>query len=410
MIMSQYDDLEDEDELRESYPHLYGGNEAPYEPQGHTLSLKHQKVLDEERSKLAERRRVVDEHGDDYHNIDELTDEMLPSLNFRRFDNLFLARPANAFIEGVEKGGRTKRRLFGDFWLEGELSVLFAETGLGKSALAMQIGRSLAGGKRFDPLATDIDPVRVAYFDFELTDDQFGLRYTAERPDPLDTGPLFPDALLRLPPQFLRNLPPGFDNYYDFLIESVLYMVEFTRAKAIIIDNITWLNPNIENSPSMQRLMQTLVHIKKHCGVSILLIAHTPKRSARGPITINHLQGAATLGNFIDSCFALGGSRRGTAVRYLKAVKHRSTASREADAEVATLRIGKAGRFLGFDFEGYVMESTHCGWGYGEAGSEAFVESVLELIAEKRSQRQIAEALNVSLTTVNRCVQAISKN
>ena len=28
----QYDDLEDEDELRESYPHLYGGNETPYEP------------------------------------------------------------------------------------------------------------------------------------------------------------------------------------------------------------------------------------------------------------------------------------------------------------------------------------------------------------------------------------------
>jgi hypothetical protein len=160
----------------------------------------------------------------------------------------------------------------------------------------------------------------------------------------------------------------------------------------------------------MQRLMQTLVHIKKHYGVSILLIAHTPKRLSRGPITINHLQGAATLGRFVDSCFALGASRRGHDIRYLKAVKHRNTAGRENDAEVAALRIGKTGRFLGFDFEGNAMESTHCGWGYGEGSSEAFIESVLQLIAEKRSQRQIAETLNVSPSTVRRCIDAVNKN
>ena len=160
----------------------------------------------------------------------------------------------------------------------------------------------------------------------------------------------------------------------------------------------------------MQRLMQTLVNIKKNCGVSILLIAHTPKRISRRPITINHLQGAATLGRFIDSAFALGPSRRGHDIRYLKAVKHRNTAGREADAEVVSLRLGKTGRFLEFDFEDNAMESTHCGWGYGDGSSEAFIESVLELIAEKRSQRQIAEALNVSASTVKRCVDALNRN
>ncbi|HEX6278401.1 MAG TPA: AAA family ATPase [Pyrinomonadaceae bacterium] len=409
--MSRNEEEWDEDVAREAYPWLYGVEERSYEPPG--LEPKYQKILDEEKAKLAERARVVDEHGEDYHNIDEVTDEMLPTLNFRRYDNLFLARPANAYIESVARAGpstRTARRLLGNFWLEGELSVLFSETGLGKSALAMQIGRALTGGKSFDPFETDIDPIRCLYFDFELSGEHFGLRYTAERPDPLDTGKLFPDTLIRLPPQFFQHLPPGYDNFYDFLISSLLYHVHITRAKALIIDNITWLNPNIESSPSMQRLMQTLVHIKKHHGVSILLIAHTPKRHSRGPITISHLQGAATLGNFVDSCFALGRSRRGHDIRYLKAVKHRNTAGSERDAAVATLRIGKTGRFLGFDFEGYAMESEHCGWGYGEGGSEAFIQSVLELLAEKRSQRQIADTLNVSLTTVNRCVQSINKN
>ena len=409
--MYQDEELETEEELREAYPFLYGDvAEGAWEPPGYQLSPMHQQLLDQERAKLAARREVADEHGEDYHNIDELTDEMLPRLNFRRYDNLFLARPANAFVEGVKTGGVTKRRLLGNFWFEGELSVLFAETGLGKSALAIQIGRALAGGKRFDPFETDIDPIRVAYFDFELTDDQFGLRYTAECPDPLDAGPVFPDALIRLPPQFLRNLPPGFDNYYDFLIESVLHHVEFTRAKAIIIDNITWLNPNIESSPSMQRLMQTFVHIKKRYGVSILLIAHTPKRYSRRPITINDLQGAKTLGNFIDSCFALGGSRRGNAIRYLKAVKHRSSADRDADAEVVSLRIGKTGRFLGFEFEGNAMESEHCGWNHGDLASDEFVREVVDLAKGHLSQRQIAAKLDVSAATVNRCLKTQIKH
>ena len=404
------DSLETEEELRESYPHLYGGNETPYEPPGYQLTPEQEKFRETERAKWLARFAVVEEHGEDYHNIDEITDEMLPTLNFRTYDNLFLARPANAYIEGVEPDARAKRRLLGDFWLEGELSVLFSETGLGKSALAMQIGRALTGGKRFDPFETDIDPIRCAYFDFELTDAQFRLRYTAERPDLLDTGKLFPDALIRLPPQYLRSLPPGCDNYYDLLIGSIFQHVELLGARSIIIDNITWLNPNIESSPSMQRLMQTLVHIKKHYGVSILLIAHTPKRLSRGPITINHLQGAATLGRFIDSAFALGGSRRGNAVRYLKAVKHRNTAGRENDSEVATLRIGKAGRFLGFEFEGFAMESTHCGWNHGDLGSDEFVRAVMELAKEKFSQRQIAATLDVSAATVNRCLKTQPKH
>ena len=403
--MNQYDDLANEGELRESYPFLYGGDEKPYEPPGYKLSPKHQKFLEQQRAKLAEKRFFIEGYGEESPDIGELTDEMLPTFNFRRWDNLFLARPANAYIDGVDQNSRTKRRLLGDLWLEGELSVLFSETGLGKSALAMQIGRALTGGKRFDPFETDIDPIRCAYFDFELTDDQFRLRYTAERPDPFDTGKLFPDALIRLPPQFLRTLPPGVDNYYDFLIESVFQHVELIGAKSIIIDNITWLNPNVENSPSMQRLMQTLVYIKKHYGVSILLIAHTPKRLSRGPISINHLQGAATLGRYVDSCFALGASRRGSSTRYLKSVKHRNTAGRENDAEVATLRIGKSGRFLGFDFEGYALESTHCGWNHGDLGSDEFVQAVLELAKDKLSQRQIAATLDVSAATVNRCLK-----
>ena len=63
MSFDDDDGLETEDELRESYPHLYGGNEKPYEPPGYKYTPEQQKFLDTQRAKLAEERRVVEEHG-----------------------------------------------------------------------------------------------------------------------------------------------------------------------------------------------------------------------------------------------------------------------------------------------------------------------------------------------------------
>jgi len=42
--------------------------------------------------------------------------------------------------------------LFGEFWLEGELAILFADTGKGKSLLAVQIAESIARGRPIGPL------------------------------------------------------------------------------------------------------------------------------------------------------------------------------------------------------------------------------------------------------------------
>ncbi len=51
-----------------------------------------------------------------------------------RYDNLFMARTANAYLKTPLKRP-VRRQLFGDLWLEGELMLLFADTGLGKALL-----------------------------------------------------------------------------------------------------------------------------------------------------------------------------------------------------------------------------------------------------------------------------------
>jgi hypothetical protein len=413
-IMSYQDDDDDEQDAREAYPFLYGVEEEPYVPLRDQLEPKYQKILDEERAKLLARREVVDEHGEDYHNIDEITDEMLPTVNFRVCDNLFLAKPANALLRAAEGKPREERRLFGDFWLEGEMTVLFGETGCGKSVLAMQIARALTGGPRFEPFAMDVEPGRLGYFDFELNEDQFRKRYTSDVPtlnkqaEEVDEFP-FSDRLIICRPQMLRTLPPRFATFHDLLIHSVTDIVERFDTRFIIIDNITWLSPNLESSPTAQRLMKTLVQLKSHLGISILLLAHTKKLPPYTPIEIAHINGSKMLSLYVESMFAIGNSRRGKRLRYIKALKHRYTPDRDAETEVAAVSIGKEGNFLGFTFQNFTEERTHVGWRYGVAsGSDGpeFVKQVKELAERKFTQREIADQLGVSPATVNRCLKA----
>ena len=94
-----------------------------------------------------------------------------------------------------------------------------------------------------------------------------------------------------------------------------MHLVEYLGAKFVILDNITWLSPNLEASPTAQRLMKTLVQLKNELGISILVLAHTQKRFTRSPIEIAHLNGSKMLSVFTDSMFALGTSRRGKRLR-----------------------------------------------------------------------------------------------
>ena len=60
------------------------------------------------------------------------------------------------------------RDLYWGLWHEGEIGCLFADSGTGKSILAVQMGMEIA--------ETD----KVLYIDCELSDKQFQLRYTSE--------------------------------------------------------------------------------------------------------------------------------------------------------------------------------------------------------------------------------------
>ena len=279
----------------------------------------------------------------------------------------------------------TPRALWDSFWYEGELSCLFADSNVGKSILAVQIADCIA--------RTD----NVLYLDFELSEKQFQLRYTDEYGKPYT----FPERLYRVSLDSDALLDADFEGT---IIGSIEQMAQQTRCRIFIVDNLTYLCCAMEKGDAAGRLMIQLNNLKKRYGLSILVLAHTPKRSLDCPITSNDLAGSKRLYNFFDSVFVIGKSALDGGLRYVKQLKVRyGTFSYDAD-NVIVYEIEKTDAFLQFVFRGYSTEKEHLKKpGDNESGQRDCL--ILQLSQSGKSVREIASQVNCGKSTVSRIIQ-----
>lgn len=318
--------------------------------------------------------------------------------------NLFIVKTANEWIE-ASKLRPMPRKLWDDFWFEGELCILYSDANLGKSIVAVQIADNITRGFGMSGKPAEIEPQVVLYFDFELSDKQFELRYSDKCRDHY-----------RFSENFLRSeLNPDGDYDGDFqkhLELSLEQAVSTSGAKIIIVDNLTYLRSQTETAKDALPLMKFLKQLKAKYALSILTLAHTPKRDATRPLSKNDLQGSRMLMNFCDSSFAIGESHKEQGVRYLKQVKVRNDEFRYDADNVPVYRIAKgADNFLRFEFIDYRAEREML-----KPLSDTEQDSLdAKIIAKKKEQpqlsnRQIAKALDTNHTRVNRVLERDEKD
>jgi RecA-family ATPase len=335
------------------------------------------------------------------------TEQNLPEHEIQNWNNLFNLKPANAWMENAGKKPLPKA-LFGDFWLEGELSMLFSDTNRGKSTLAVQIAEALARGVSIAPFEAVPSAQKVLYLDFELTDRQFEARYSTVGEDGKRSRYRFSDDLLRAQTSALDHLPPGFETMAEFIHHSFVALVRETGARIVIVDNITFLKGANENASAAAQLMKALKHLKEYYSLSILVLAHTPKLSFTSPLSLNHMQGSKMLSNFADNVFVIGASSQAKDLRYLKHLKPRGGEIRFDASNVILYRIKKADSFLQFEFAGYAKERDHLVWHYDYSDGERAELMIVakRLYAQGASQRRVAMIMGVSHTTVRRYLMA----
>lgn len=309
----------------------------------------------------------------------------LTSNSLPVYSTMFMTRPVKEIMKDAANAAEPIA-LVPNLWNEGELACLFAESNVGKSIFAVQIAENIATTQR------------VLYFDCELSDRQFQVRYSDSETSQVHE---FPENLLRatIAPERLEEGDFCENFLRDLEIEAMA-----TGAKVIILDNLSYACITSEKGDDAGKFMLRLKRIQMMHGWSILVIAHTPKKEPYTPINANDLAGSKKLFNFFDSVFAIGKSRGDDGFRYLKQLKYRVGEFTYTDENVGVFELVKGDdgnlmlHFQGFDEEyNQLFRST--------AYDSADEEVVVELRKEGLSVRAIAEETGISRSSVQRILK-----
>jgi predicted ATP-dependent serine protease/predicted XRE-type DNA-binding protein len=269
--------------------------------------------------------------------------------------------------------------LYPNIVLEGDLCIIFGQSGIGKTIFAMQVAREIADkGKR------------VLYLDFEMSERQLALRYNT---------PNFPPTFFRAE---LRT-----DNAVDNVLTEIERAAVENHAEVLFIDNITALGQSLDKGMEAGTLMSSLNALKKEHGWTLVVLNHVPKRySGSMPLSLEAIQGSAKLNQLVDDAIGLGVSSKDHSVVYVKQCKWRNGEMELYADHVALYERTKdeVGN-LGFSFRDYGSErellATETENGQGELRS-----SVASLHGQGYTQQQIADRLNISQSKVSRILKS----
>jgi archaellum biogenesis ATPase FlaH len=322
---------------------------------------------------------------------------------FDESSGLLLTKKAGDWMK-QEYGKPAPKQLFGGFWCENELCILFADTNLGKSVLAVQIADSLTKLCSTAPFYNYLAVApNVLYLDFELSSKQFEARYYSNQWGSY----LFADSFYRSEFNPAATADVIYHkSYNDFVNQEMERAIQKTKATVLVIDNITYMRNSTAHPADALDLMKTLKALKAKYKLSLLVLAHTPKRNPFKPITVNDLQGSKMLINFADSAFAIGQSQTSPGLRYLKQVKQRSQKEEYGESNVCIISLENHLNFLRYKFEGYAREQDHLRR-VQDDDKELIRRQVLDLHNKGYVLRKIADEVGIHFTTAGKILRGV---
>ncbi len=325
-----------------------------------------------------------------------IADKILNDEPLKGKEGLLNIKTANEWIREAESQP-IPQMLFAELWHEGELCILFADTNVGKSILAVQIGEAISRGRNDSVFKVNAPAQRVLYFDFELSAKQFQNRYSKDYKLPY----CFDDNFIRIE---INTAYTDVGNFDAALLSSIEQAITEQGAKVLIVDNLTYLKTqSAETAKEALPLMNMLNRLKKQYSLSILALAHTPKRNQSNYLSINDLAGSKHLANFADSVFAIGASHRANNVRYIKQIKARATEKFYDTDHVIVCEIEKDINFLRFSHVCFEHEKEHLKQ-LSDSEQSELDNAIQELYKENPSlpDREIARQLNTNHKRVGR--------
>lgn len=296
-------------------------------------------------------------------------------------------KQANSFLviesmkDFVDKGQKMEKptELIPHVIVEHETTILFGDTGLGKSTIALQWAIQIAEtGKK------------VLFINFELTPQQLASKFD---------GKEIPENL------YIASI--RYDLMHDVTDQSqILGEIECKAIEIgcdiVFIDNLTNLCINSKEGGEAGNIMLQLIGLRMTHNWTMVILAHVPKRKPTDPLTINDLAGSKMISNFADNVIGINKSKLGKEKRYLIQLKYRSLPIELDYKNVQELTMTNSDGYLHFEYGSYDEERKHLPRSRDEA--EELERDIAKELREPNglSYRDIAEKLGTSLGKVQR--------
>ena len=268
--------------------------------------------------------------------------------------------------------------LYPDIVLEGDLSIIFGQSGVGKTIFAMQIARYIAeSGKR------------LLYVDCEMTPRQLGNRYET---------PNFPPTFLRA--EMDREHPA------EDVLKGIEEVAVANHVEVVFIDNITALGQSLDRSADAGALMASLNTLKKKYNWTLVVLNHVPKMfSGNVPLSLSAMQGSAKINQLIDDAIGIAQSSIDSNLVYVKQCKWRNgELTMGADHVTVYERCKDEDGNLGFISRGFGTEQEHLSIENSNEREEMKAR-VRELSNKGMTQTAIANQLGISQSKVSRLLK-----
>ena len=268
--------------------------------------------------------------------------------------------------------------LYPDIVLEGDLSIIFGQSGIGKTIFAMQIARYIAeSGKR------------LLYVDCEMTPRQLGNRYKT---------PNFPPTFLRA--EMDREHPA------EDVLKGIEEVAVANHVEVVFIDNITALGQSLDRSADAGALMASLNTLKKKYNWTLVVLNHVPKMfSGNVPLSLSAMQGSAKINQLIDDAIGIAQSCIDSNLVYVKQCKWRNgELTMGADHVAVYERCKDEDGNLGFISRGFGTEQEHLSIENSNEREEMKAR-VRELSNKGMTQTAIANQLSISQSKVSRLLK-----
>ena len=237
-----------------------------------------------------------------------------------------------------------KKQLAGSFWHEKELCVFVGQTGVGKSAVALDLANRIATGKEGPQLygfEVETDSQKVLYFDFENDPEEQKQRTKGVQMHP---------NLFRV--DFSAESDTANPTADDIIqgIKELLNEGPCAGCRVVILDNVSYLfdNNGRDMHEDTKTLMKSLNQLRKQYDAAFLVIAHRNKGDF-GALTINAVAGSSNMTRFAQSCFGIAewAGEEADGRVYFRQIKYgRARKKRWTSSNVLTGRLSAASGML----------------------------------------------------------------